>query len=115
MNIDAAKLVLARVKYKDGFTLKVIPETQSEMASIIIGRDIIDSDTQTPRHLSRAISVCIGKLTDSDLVHKVFAEILAWEQHEACEFFRFDDVQIFSPHANIHVLREALAHAFLAG
>jgi hypothetical protein len=49
------------------------------------------------------------KMSTSDLVHRVFAELLAWEQHEACEAFCFDGVRIFNPHAPVTVLSETLS------
>ncbi len=48
------------------------------------------------------------RMTTSDIVHKVFAEILSWEQHEACERFRFRGVAIFDPHSDVDILRIAL-------
>jgi hypothetical protein len=111
MDFEAANVVLARVKYKDGFRVQLFPSQFDGEAILKLSHALtVDpADEQIDNRPQKAIQVGIGKMTDSDLVHRVFAEILSWEQHEACEYFRFDGVQIFSPHANVHVLREALA------
>jgi hypothetical protein len=111
MTIEDARITLASIDYRDGFKLQLLPMFPNGEEALL-KMTHVTSDTSNLSNIgtqSKGVTVAIGKMTESDLVHKVFAEILAWEAHEACEFFRFEGVQIFSPHANVHDLRTALA------
>jgi hypothetical protein len=46
----------------------------------------------------------------SDVVRTAFGAILAYNEHEAREFFRYRDRAIFNPHGDIDALWEAAAH-----
>src|ERR1700677_441956 len=97
MTIEDARITLASIDYRDGFKLQLLPMFNGEEA--LLKMTHVVSDTSNLSNIggqSKGVTVAIGKMTESDLVHKVFAEILAWETHEACEFFRFEGVQIFS-------------------
>lgn len=46
----------------------------------------------------------------SDVVRTAFGAILAYNEHEVREFFRYRDRAIFNPHGDIDALWEAAAH-----
>jgi hypothetical protein len=105
MNIGEANKIVQRIKYRSSYQFSV------NETGLIIHR--IDADTNTGIIDLRNLTIPLPELGTegfglSELVHRVFAVLLQFEQHECCEWFKFDDVAIFHPHTDVSRLVEAL-------
>ena len=99
MNFDDAHRILAKIRYKPGFTIA----SNSWSYDTFILR-ISHVDVESPR----IVYFCIGNISESDFVHRVYNELLNWERHECGEFFKYDGVAIFNPHSDVNKLKGVL-------
>lgn len=113
MTLKDAQKWLSEIKYKDyGFALdyssNYSPYVANNSVVLYCFRDDVDSITGEKSTRTTEYSMEIENMDASAFVHKVFGFILGLAQHEACEFFKFMDIAIFNPHANVFTLQYAL-------
>lgn len=100
--------ILQSIQYKDDFKIIASRDLSDE------GRVFIQVVCERPDSITGKPGVGKGgkmylspHMVDGEVVRKAFQAILAYEEHEAREFFRYKGAQVFGPHIHIDALVEA--------
>lgn len=104
--------VVDRITYRDGYDF-LVHEALGD-GDLVIGVELL---VQRPDAITGEMGAGYGGIrwlsrfaSKSDVVRMVFGAILAYEEHEAREFFRYRGAQVFGPHGDVEALVEAAQH-----
>ena len=92
------------VAYKEGFTLVLARDNNGWYLQIRCKRpDIV---TKQPGVGKSPKAYVDPTMSDSQIVRRIFAMFLAYEEHECREWFTYGGKRIFGPHISIEALSE---------
>lgn len=108
MNLNAATVVLSRVKYP-GLTFHLVGDFTEGAATFLQARWSAPTNWQANAESTEQSSrewLLSHHMTESELVQTALKCVLTAVEHEAREFFTYCDQPIFQPHYNVHALLE---------
>lgn len=91
--------IVSRIKYKQDYWFHL----GMDSATIYLQVQCFDANGQPQHGRKWRLS---AHMTDSEVVQTALAAVLAFEEHEAREAFRYRGLAIFSPHWNVDRLAE---------
>jgi hypothetical protein len=104
---ERVKDIVSEISYKDNFEILVRLDPESSRTYLQV---------QCWRPCSVTLEMGYGRggkvflspyMVDGEIVRKAFQAILAYEEHEVREFFKYKNAQVFGPHIHIDALVEA--------
>lgn len=109
MEFKTAQKWLTEIKYRD-YKFELMDQVKGPI--LICTRFDEDSVTGEKHARVTEYQIDLSKMDTSAFVHKVFGFMLGLAQHEVCEFFKFMDIAIFNPHADVFTLQSALTETY---
>lgn len=102
------KLVNDSIRYRENYALRVLRDSGGQ------GRVYIQVECWRPDAITGEWGIGLGgkvylspHMVNGEIVRKIFQALLAYEEHECREFFRYKGAQVFGPHIDVEALVDA--------
>lgn len=95
------KTIISRIKYKEWFIDVKDSEGRAYLQVSFVAPDIATGEREVQKGRKWWLS---PHMTETEIVTTAFKAVVAAEEHEVRENFRYDDQLIYNPHFNVNDL-----------
>jgi hypothetical protein len=106
MTPDEMAAIINRIEYKPDWELRLRTTLHGDMFLQVSFEAVNPETGLTERWTGRKWQLS-SHMVEAELVQPALMAVLAAEEHEAREAFKFDGLAIFGPHINLDALKNA--------